>query len=33
VFQWQPIAHFVQVLSSGGRPARDIEAVKPAWTG
>jgi branched-chain amino acid transport system substrate-binding protein len=33
VFQWQPIAHFVQVLSSGGRPARNIEAVKPAWAG
>jgi hypothetical protein len=33
VFQWQPIAHFVQVLSSGGQPARNIEAVKPAWAG
>jgi len=32
VFQWQPIAHFVQVLSSGGRPSPGIEAVKPAWT-
>jgi branched-chain amino acid transport system substrate-binding protein len=32
VFQWQPIARFVQVLSSGGQPSPDIETVKPAWT-
>jgi len=32
VFQWQPIAHFVRVLSSDGKPSPDIEAVKPAWT-
>jgi branched-chain amino acid transport system substrate-binding protein len=31
VFQWQPIARFVQVLSSSGQPSPDIEAVKPAW--
>jgi hypothetical protein len=32
VFQWKPIARFVQVLSSEGKPSPDIQAVKPAWT-
>ena len=32
VFQWKPIARFVQVLSSEGKPSSDIQAVKPAWT-
>jgi branched-chain amino acid transport system substrate-binding protein len=32
VFQWQPIARFVQVLSSVGQPSPHIEPVKPAWT-
>jgi branched-chain amino acid transport system substrate-binding protein len=32
VFQWQPVANFVQVLSSAGAPSKTIIAQKEAWT-
>jgi branched-chain amino acid transport system substrate-binding protein len=32
VFQWQPGAHFVQVLSSEGKPSLHITPSKPVWT-
>ena len=32
VFQWQPVANFVQVLSSAGTPSKTIIAQKAVWT-
>jgi branched-chain amino acid transport system substrate-binding protein len=32
VFQWQPVAHFVQVLSSAGQPSKTIIVQKEPWT-
>ena len=32
IFQWQTGAHFVQVLSTGGKPSASIDPSKPAWT-
>jgi branched-chain amino acid transport system substrate-binding protein len=32
VFQWQPVANFVQVLSSAGTPSKTIIAQKEVWT-
>ncbi|MGN6174409.1 MAG: amino acid ABC transporter substrate-binding protein [Streptosporangiaceae bacterium] len=32
VFQWQPVANFVQVLSSAGTPSTSIIAQKEVWT-
>jgi branched-chain amino acid transport system substrate-binding protein len=32
VFQWQPVANFVQVLSSAGTPSKAIIAQKEVWT-
>jgi branched-chain amino acid transport system substrate-binding protein len=32
VFQWQPGAHYVQVLSLQGKPSSSIIVTKPQWT-